>query len=186
MAGEVDTPSGVAGRYATALFELALEEKALETVEQDLNRFAQALDAVEDLRRLVRSPVFTAEEQERAIAAVLENMEIEGLTANFLKLIARNRRLFAAPDMIKAFRALLTRHRGQTSGEVTSALPLNEGQLRALQTALKAALHKEVQLDQKVDATLLGGLVVKVGSRMVDSSLRTKLKSLKQTMKEVG
>ena len=186
MAGEVDTPSGVAGRYATALFELAVEEKALEKVEQDLNRFASALDAVEDLRRLVRSPVFTAEEQERAIAAILEQMEIEGLTANFLKLIARNRRLFAAPDMIKAFRALLARHRGQTSAEVTSALPLSEGQLRALQTALKAALHKEVQLDQKVDATLLGGLVVKVGSRMIDSSLRTKLNSLKQTMKEVG
>ncbi|HSB59843.1 MAG TPA: F0F1 ATP synthase subunit delta [Methyloceanibacter sp.] len=186
MAGEVDTPSGVAGRYSTALFELALEEKALEKVEQDLNRFASALDAVEDLRRLVRSPVFTAEEQERAIAAILEQMEIEGLTANFLKLIARNRRLFAAPDMIKAFRALLARHRGQTSAEVTSALPLSEGQLRALQTVLKAALHKEVQLDQKVDATLLGGLVVKVGSRMIDSSLRTKLNSLKQTMKEVG
>jgi len=186
VAGEVDTPSGVAGRYATALFELALEEKAVETVERDLNRFASALDAVEDLRRLVRSPVFTADEQERAIAAILEQMEIEGLTANFLKLIARNRRLFAAPDMIKAFRALLARHRGQTSAEVTSALPLSEGQLRALQTALKAALHKEIQLDQKVDATLLGGLVVKVGSRMIDSSLRTKLNSLKQTMKEVG
>jgi F-type H+-transporting ATPase subunit delta len=186
VAGEVDTPSGVAGRYATALFELALEEKALETVERDLNRFASALDAVEDLRRLVRSPVFTAEEQQRAIAAILEKMEIEGLTANFLKLIARNRRLFAAPDMIKAFRALLARHRGQASAEVTSALSLTEGQLRALQTALKAALHKDVQLDQKVDATLLGGLVVKVGSRMVDSSLRTKLNSLKQTMKEVG
>jgi len=186
VAGEVDTPSGVAGRYATALFELALEEKAVETVERDLNRFASALDAVEDLRRLVRSPVFTADEQERAIAATLEKMEIEGLTANFLKLIARNRRLFAAPDMIKAFRALLARHRGQSFAEVTSALSLTEGQLRALQTALKAALHKDVQLDQKVDATLLGGLVVKVGSRMVDSSLRTKLNSLKQTMKEVG
>jgi F-type H+-transporting ATPase subunit delta len=186
VAGEVDTPSGVAGRYATALFELALEEKAVETVERDLNRFASALDAVEDLRRLVRSPAFTAEEQQRAIAAILEKMEIEGLTANFLKLIARNRRLFAAPDMIKAFRALLARHRGQASAEVTSAAPLEEGQVRALQTALKAALHKDVQLDQKVDANLLGGLVVKVGSRMVDSSLRTKLNSLKQTMKEVG
>ena len=186
MVGEVDTPSGVAGRYATALFELALEEKALETVVQDLNRFDSALDVVEDLRRLVRSPVFTAEEQQRAIAAILDKMEIEGLTANFLKLIARNRRLYAAPDMIKAFRALLARHRGQASAEVTSALSLTEGQLRALQTALKAALHKDVQLDQKVDATLLGGLVVKVGSRMVDSSLRTKLNSLKQTMKEVG
>jgi F-type H+-transporting ATPase subunit delta len=186
VAGEVDTPSGVAGRYATALFELALEENALEKVEADLNRFNQALDAVEDLNRLVRSPVFSAEEQERAIAAILEKIEIEGLAANFLKIIARNRRLFAASDMIKAFRARLARHRGQTSAEVTSAVPLEEGQVRALQAALKAALHKDVQLDQKVDATLLGGLVVKVGSRMVDSSLRTKLTSLKHAMKEVG
>ena len=93
--------------------------------------------------------MFSAEEQQRAIAAILDKMQIEGLTANFLKLIARNRRLFAAPDMIKAFRALLARHRGQASAEVTSALSLTEGQLRALQTALKAALHKDVQLDQQ-------------------------------------
>jgi len=186
VAGEVDTPSGVAGRYANALFELALEEKALEKVEQDLNRFNQALDGVDDLRRLVKSPVFSAEEQEHAIAAILDKMQIEGLSANFLKLVARNRRLFAAPDMIKAFRLALARHRGQTSAEVTSAAKLEDGQVRALQAALNAALHKDVQLDQKVDATLLGGLVVKVGSRMVDSSLRTKLNSLKHAMKEVG
>jgi F-type H+-transporting ATPase subunit delta len=186
VASEEQTPSGLAGRYATALFELALEENVLEKVEADLSRFGQALDAVEDLRRLVRSPVFSAEQQQRAIAAILEKMQIEGLTANFLKLIARNRRLFAAPDMIKAFRALLARHRGQTGAEVTSAVRLEEGQVRALQAALTAALHKNVQLDQKVDATLLGGLVVKVGSRMVDSSLRTKLNSLKHVMKEVG
>ena len=186
MASEEQTPSGVAGRYATALFELALEENVLEKVEADLSLFDQALDAVEDLRRLVRSPVFSAEEQQRAVAAILEKMQIEGLTANFLKLIARNRRLFAAPDMIKAFRALLARHRGRTGAEVTSAVPLEEGQVRALQAALTAALLKNVQLDQKVDATLLGGLVVKVGSRMVDSSLRTKLNSLKHVMKEVG
>jgi len=186
LAGEVDTPSGVAGRYANALFELALKEKALELVEQDLNRFNQALDTVEDLRRLVRSPVFSAEEQERAIAAILEKLQIEGLTANFLRLIAKNRRLFAAPDMIKGFSAILAGHRGQTSAQVASAITLGEGQVRALTAALKSALHKDVQLDQKVDATLLGGLVVKVGSRMVDSSLRTKLNSLKAVMKEVG
>jgi F-type H+-transporting ATPase subunit delta len=174
----------VAGRYATALFELALEENALAKVEVDLNRFGQTLDAAEDLRRLVRSPVFSADEQERAMTAILEKIQIEGLTANFLKLIARNRRLFAAPDIIKAFRALLARHRGQTGAEVTSAAPLEEGQVRALQAALKAALHKDVQLDQKVDATLLGGLIVKVGSRMVDTSLRTKLNSIKLAMKE--
>jgi F-type H+-transporting ATPase subunit delta len=186
VAGGDDTPSGVAGRYATALFELALEERALDQVEQDLNRFNQALDAVEDLRRLIQSPVFTADEQQRAIAAVLDEVKIEGLTANFLKLVAKNRRLFATPDMIKAFRTLLARHRGQTSAEVISATPLEEGQVRALQTALKAALHKDVQLEQRVDPALLGGLIVKVGSRMIDNSLRTKLNSLKTVMKEVG
>jgi F-type H+-transporting ATPase subunit delta len=186
VAGAEQTPSGVAGRYANALFELALEQNALEQVEQDLNRFLEALDAVADLERLVKSPVFSAEEQQRAIAAILQQMEIEGLTANFLKLITKNRRLFAAPDMIKAFRLALARHRGQTSAMVISATPLEDGQVRALQSALKAALHKDVQLDQKVDAALLGGLIVTVGSRMVDSSLRTKLNSLKHAMKEVG
>jgi F-type H+-transporting ATPase subunit delta len=186
VAGAEQTPSGVAGRYANALFELALEESALDQVENDLNRFQQALDAVHDLTRLVKSPVFSAKEQGHAIAAILEEMRIEGLTANFLKLITKNRRLFAAPDMIKAFRLALARRRGQTSAEVISAVRLEEGQVRALKSALKAALHKDVQLDQKVDATLLGGLVVKVGSRMVDSSLRTKLTSLKHAMKEVG
>ena len=187
MAGEVDTPSGVAGRYANALFELALEEKALENVEQDLNRFNQALDAVEDLRRLVKSPVFSAEEQERAIAAILEKMQIEGLTANFLKLIARNRRLFAAPDMIKAFRALLARHRGQTSrrGHLRGA---RWKKVRCARCRPRSKPHctRTCSSTSKVDATLLGGLVVKVGSRMVDSSLRTKLNSLKAVMKEVG
>jgi F-type H+-transporting ATPase subunit delta len=186
VAREEQSPSGVAGRYANALFELALEENALDQVERYLSRFDQALGAVHDLYRLVKSPVFSAEEQQRAIAAILAQMEIEGLTANFLKLIAKNRRLFAAPDMIKAFRALLARHRGQTSAEVTSAVPLEEGQVRALRAALKEGLHKDVQLDRKVDATLLGGLVVKVGSRMIDSSLRTKLTRLKHAMKEVG
>jgi F-type H+-transporting ATPase subunit delta len=168
------------------LFELALEAKSLDRVEQDLNRFQQALDAVDDLSRLVKSPVFTADQQERAIAAVLEEIKIEGLTANFLKLVARNRRLFAAPDMIRAFRDLLARHRGQTSAEVISAAKLEDGQIRALQSALKAALHKDVQLEQRVDPSLLGGLVVKIGSRMIDTSLRTKLTSLKHAMKEVG
>jgi F-type H+-transporting ATPase subunit delta len=134
----------------------------------------------------VKSPVFTAEEQGKAIAAILEKMEIEGLTANFLQLIAKNRRLFAVTDIIKAFRALVARHRGQSSAEVTSAVPLEEGQIRAIQAALSAALHKDVQLEAKVDSALLGGLVVRVGSRMIDNSLRTKLNNLKHAMKEVG
>jgi F-type H+-transporting ATPase subunit delta len=186
VAGEVETSSGVAGRYATALFELALEEKALEQVAADLTRFNEALDAFEDLVRLVKSPVFSAEEQGKALAAILEKLKIEGLTKNFLLLVAKNRRLFAAPDMIRAFRAMLARHRGETSAMVTAASKLTEAQVTALKQALKAALGKEVMLEERVDPALLGGIVVKVGSRMVDTSLRTKLNSLKVAMKEVG
>ena len=186
VAGEVDTSSGVAGRYATALFELALEEQALEQVAVDLTRFNEALDAFEDLTRLVKSPVFSAEEQGKALAAILEKLKIEGLTRNFLLLVAKNRRLFTAPDMIRAFRAMLARHRGEMSASVTAAAKLTEGQITALKQALKAALGKDVMLDEPVDPSLLGGLVVKVGSRMIDTSLRTRLNSLKVAMKEVG
>ncbi len=186
MAGEDHIVSGVAGRYATALFELGLEEKALEQIEADLNRFGEALDAVEDLARLVKSPVFSAEEQGRALAAILDELKIEGLTKNFLLLVSKNRRLFATPDMIRAFRAMLAAQRGETSATVTAASKLTEAQITALKQALKAALGKDVMLDQRVDPSLIGGLMVKVGSRMIDTSLRTKLNSLKHAMKEVG
>jgi len=186
VAGEDQSVSGVAGRYATALFELGLEEKALEQIEGDLNRFGEALDAAEDLERLVKSPMFSAEEQGRALAAILEELKIEGLTKNFLLLVAKNRRLFATPDMIGAFRAMLAAHRGETSATVTAASKLTDTQVTALKQALKAALGKDVMLDQRVDPSLIGGLMVKVGSRMIDTSLRTKLNSLKHAMKEVG
>jgi F-type H+-transporting ATPase subunit delta len=186
VAGEEHTVSGVAGRYATALFELALEDNALEKVEADLNRFGEALDAVADLQRLVKSPVFSPEDQGRALAAVLDEIEIEGLTKNFLLLVSKNRRLFATSDMIRAFRAMLADHRGEMSATVTAATKLTEAQVTALKQALKAALGKDVMLEQRVDPSLIGGLTVKVGSRMIDTSLRTKLNSLKHAMKEVG
>jgi F-type H+-transporting ATPase subunit delta len=186
VAGEVDTQSGVAGRYATALFELAKEEKALDTVAGELGRFNEALDASPDLARLVKSPVFSADEQTRALDAVLGKIGIGGLTKNFLLLVAKNRRLFAVPDMISAFRAMLARERGETSASVIAATKLTETQVTALKQALSAALGKEVLLDERVDPSLLGGLIVKVGSRMIDTSLRTRLNSLKIAMKEVG
>lgn len=186
VAGKDHIVSGVAGRYANALFELALEAKALEQVEADLARFGEALDAVGDMQRLVKSPVFSAEEQGRALAAILDELKIEGLTKNFLLLVSKNRRLFAAPDMIRGFRAMLATHRGETSATVTAASKLTEAQVTALKQALKAALGKDVMLDQIVDPSLIGGLMVKVGSRMIDTSLRTKLTSLKHAMKEVG
>ncbi len=186
MAGGTHHPSGVAGRYATALFELAKEAGALDQIAADLTRFGEALAAAPDLTRLVKSPVLSAEEQSKGLAAVLDSIGIEGLTKNFLLLVTKNRRLFAVPDMISAFRAMLARERGETSASVTAAVKLTEGQVTALKQALKAALGEEVMLEELVDPALIGGLVVKVGSRMIDTSLRTKLNSLKVAMKEVG
>lgn len=178
--------ASVAGRYASALFDLAGEQNALVAVETDLTGMQTMLDGSGDLRRLVLSPVFSAEEQSRAVSAVLEKIGAHKLTVNFFKLLAANRRLFAAGDMIKAFRALAARSRGEMQADVTSAVALNESQLGALKDTLRAKLGKDVKINAKVDPSLLGGLVVKVGSRMIDSSLKTKLQSLKTRMKEVG
>jgi len=178
--------AGVAERYANALFELALDEESLAAVEKDLDGFATLMNESADLRRLVRSPVFSADEQTRAIGAVLDSAGIVGLVANLIKVAAANRRLFAVPDMIAAFKQRAARHRGEVSAEVTSAEVLANGQVDALKEALKAALGRDVALVPKVDSALIGGLVVRVGSRMIDGSLRTKLNSLRLAMKEVG
>ena len=186
MAGESGIVSGMAGRYATALFELALAENAFDAVEADLGRFDALLAESADLARLVRSPVFGAEEQTKALAAVLDRAGIGGLAAKFLKVVTSNRRLFAVRDIIKAFRALVAHHKGEVTAEVTLAEQPSEQHLAAVKDALKAVTKKDVQVDVKVDPTLIGGLVVKLGSRMVDTSLRTKLNAIKLAMKEAG
>ena len=177
--------SGMAGRYATALYELALEQRALDPIKADLDRFDAMIEASPDLKRLVRSPVFSAEEQENALAAILQKAGIGGLTAKFIGLVAKNRRLFAIGGMVRAFRALVSRHKGETRAEVTVAEPLSENHLSALKAALKSTAQKEVALDIRIDPAILGGLIVKLGSRMVDASLKTKLNSIKLAMKEV-
>jgi F-type H+-transporting ATPase subunit delta len=176
----------MAGRYATALFELALEERALDAVKADLERFDALIGESPDLRRLVRSPVFTSEEQTKALSAVLEAAGIGGLAGRFLKVVSSNRRLFAVRDMVKGFRALVAQHKGEVTAEVTLAEAPNEPHLEAIKGALKAVTRKDVQVDVKVDPSIIGGLIVKLGSRMVDSSLRTKLNSIKHAMKEVS
>jgi F-type H+-transporting ATPase subunit delta len=178
--------ASMAGRYAAALFELAKEERQLPQVEADLAAFRAMLDASADLLRLVRSPVISAEDQDKALTAILARARISSLTTNFFRLIARNRRLFAAADMIEDFRALLARERGEVGADVASAHPLTPEQLNALKDALRVQIGKDVQVNTRVDPALLGGLVVKVGSRMIDSSLRTKLNNLKVAMKGFG
>lgn len=176
----------MAGRYANALFELAREAGAIDRVMKDLDGFAQMLAQNADLRRLVASPVFGAEDQGRAIAAILERAGIGGLTASFFGLVAKNRRLFAIGDMIAAYRRIVAASRGESTAEVTSAVPLDAGQIRALKAAIRERLGTDVQIDAKVDESLLGGLVVKVGSRQIDTTLRSKLNNLKIALKEVG
>jgi len=178
--------AGVAGRYASALFELANEQNQLDEVDRDLGTFQGLLNQSEDLGRLVKSPAFAAEEQERALGAVMDWAAIGATTGNFLKVVTRNRRLFAAEDMITTFRALLARHRGEVAAEVKSAVALTDRQLSELKEKLKAAHGKDVRLDASVDPSLLGGLVIKVGSRMFDSSLKTKLANLKVVLKGTG
>jgi F-type H+-transporting ATPase subunit delta len=186
VAGEGAIVSGMAGRYATALFELALESNAIDAVKTDLDRLDTLIAESSDLTRLVRSPAFTADAQIRALKAVLDAAGIGGLAARFLQVVASNRRLFAVRDMIRDYRKLVARHKGEVTAEVTVAEQPSDAHLAAIKDALKAVTKKDVQVDVKVDPAIIGGLVVKLGSRMVDSSLRTKLNAIKHAMKEVS
>jgi len=184
VAAEETIVSGMAGRYATALFELAREANAIDAVKADLDRFDALIADSPDLLRLVRSPVFSADEQLQALSAVLQRAGIGGLAEKFLKLVTSNRRLFAVRDMIKGFRELVADHKGQATADVTVAEPLKDDHVAALKSALKAVSGKDVDLNVKIDPAILGGLVVKLGSRMVDTSLRTKLNAIRHAMKE--
>ncbi|MBS7543659.1 F0F1 ATP synthase subunit delta [Ancylobacter oerskovii] len=177
--------SGVAGRYATALFELAREAGAIDAVKADLDRFGALIAESDDLKRLVRSPVFSSEDQERAVAAVLAKAGIGGLAGNFFKTVAANRRLFAIEAIIRAFDALVSAEKGEIVAEVTVAQPLSDAHAATLKGALDQMTGKSVQLAVEVDPSLLGGLKVKIGSRLVDASLKTKLNSIRTAMKEV-
>jgi F-type H+-transporting ATPase subunit delta len=184
LAGEETIVSGMAGRYAVALFDLAREANTIDAVKGELDRFDALIAESPDLGRLVRSPIFSAEEQQRALSAVLERAGIGGLTEKFLKLVTSNRRLFAVRDMIKAFRELVADHKGEATAEVTVAEALKDEHVAALKSALKAVSGKDIDLSIKIDPAIIGGLVVKLGSRMVDSSLRTKLNAIRHAMKE--
>ena len=186
MAAEDPSVSGVSGRYATALFELARDEKSVDAVKVELDRFEAMLADSADLKRLVRSPVFSADAQLKALSAVLDRAGISGVAAKFLKVLTANRRLFAVSDVIRAFGALVAKFKGEATADVTVAEALSDKNLDALKAALKAVTGKDVALNVKIDPSIIGGLVVKLGSRMVDSSLRTKLNSIKYAMKEAG
>jgi F-type H+-transporting ATPase subunit delta len=177
---------GLAARYAAALFELADERKETDRVADDLAQLKAMIAGSDDLRALLRSPVLTREEQGRAMAAVLERAGACDIVRRFVGVVGENRRLFALPHMIEQFLAELAARRGEMRAEVVAARPLNEQQQRALAEAIRRSVGGQVSIDVKVDPAIIGGLIVKVGSRMIDSSLRTKLQRLQLAMKGVG
>ena len=185
MAGKA-AESGLTGRYATALFDLADEGKALDAVAEDLIALQGAVGASEDMMRLVRSPVLDRDEQWKAMSALLDKMGANDLTKKFLGVVTANRRLFVLPGIIRAYLAELASRRGEVTADVVSAHPLNDAQVKALEDSLKKALGGKVAIAPRVDSSILGGLIVKVGSRMIDSSLRTQLQKLKFAMKGAG
>ena len=178
--------SGIARRYATALFDLAVDEGALDQTADDLVSLGRMIADSADLHRLVRSPVIGSAAQAEAIDVVMAKAQLGSLTQKFVGLVASNRRLSALPSMVQSFAQLMASHRGEIAGEVISAHPMSASQLEVLRAQLKSAVGSDVQINAKVDASLLGGLIVKIGSRMIDSSLRTKLQNLKFAMKGAG
>jgi ATP synthase, F1 delta subunit len=183
----VETTGGIqaslSGRYAVALFDLARDGKTLDTVAASLAALKAALAESVDFRGLINSPVLSRDAAGKTIAAVASSMGIDGLTTNFLGVLAQNRRLGQLPAVIRAYETLLSNHKGEARAEVTSAHPLDSAQIAALQKSLKARVGREVAVDAKVDPAILGGLVVKIGSQMIDSSIRTRLNTLAHAMK---
>ncbi len=186
MSSSATLTSGVAGRYATALFEIARETKSLDKVEADITAVEAALAESPEFREMIASPVFSREDQGNAIAAIAAKMELGPAVTNTLGLMAQNRRLFVVPGLVSQLKALIADERGETTAEVISAKPLTKAQTEALAESLKAAVGKDVKIDVTVDESLIGGLIVRVGSQMIDSSIRSKLSHLQNIMKEVG
>ena len=176
----------IARPYAQALFDIAQGDKSLDVVEQGLVSISNLASESADFSRFLRSPVISAEAKSGAVAAILGKAQVNPTVANFVRVVAANGRLFALPQIIKSFRDLAAKERGEVSADVTSAVPLTKTQLASLATTLKARIGKTVTLNEHVDPSLIGGLQVKVGSQMIDSSLKTKLTAMKIAMKEVG
>lgn len=184
MSNDFAPTSGVAGRYASALFDLAREAGAIEAIEADLSALGDLITTSDDFASFIKSPVYGRDDQMSAIGALVQKAGFNPLTANFLKLVASNRRLFALPDAIRAFAALAASDRGEVSAEAVTAAALSDEQTKALRLEIERKVGRSVNLETRVDPDLLGGLIVKIGSKMIDASLKTKLTRLKTVMKE--
>ncbi|MEQ9260834.1 MAG: F0F1 ATP synthase subunit delta [Roseovarius sp.] len=186
MSEPASISSGIAARYATAIFEISKDAKSLAKLEENLTDLAAALDASEDLRSLIASPILARSEQKAAITAIASKMELEAVLQNALALMAEKRRLFVLPQLIASLRQMIADDKGEITAEVTSAKALTKAQADKLAKTLKASMGKDVKINATVDESLIGGLVVKVGSKMIDTSIRSRLNSLQHAMKEVG
>jgi F-type H+-transporting ATPase subunit delta len=186
MTAEATGEVGLEGRYASALFDLADSAKQLDSVAGDLTSLRKVIDESADLNRLITSPIIARDAQSKAILAVVDAMQLSPLTRQFVGLVVQKRRLSRLPGMIRAYLAELARRRGESSAEVTSAVPLNAAQSENLAEVLRGLVGRKITLEQRVDPDILGGLIVRVGSRMFDSSIRTKLQRLQLAMKGVG
>jgi len=178
--------SGIAERYATAIFEIATESKSLAKLESNIADLSAALDQSAELRDAISSPVLSRADQGKAMAALADKMKLEPAMANGLAVMASNRRLFVLPHLLKQLRAMIADHKGEVTADVTSAKALTKAQSDKLAKTLKARVGKTVNINATVDESLIGGLVVKVGSKMIDTSIRSRLDSLQNAMKEVG
>ncbi|MBO9463613.1 F0F1 ATP synthase subunit delta [Tropicibacter sp. R15_0] len=178
--------SGIAARYATAIFEIVKESKNLPKLEANLDDLSAALDDSADLRDLISSPVYSRDAQGTAVAAIANKMGLIPAVTNALGLMAQKRRLFVLPQLIATLRDMLAEEKGEVTAEVASATALSDAQAAKLAETLKASVGKDVKINATVDESLIGGLVVKVGSKMIDTSIRSKLNSLQNAMKEVG
>lgn len=186
MSESASISSGIAARYATAVFELAREGKALVVLESDTDALEGALAVSADLRGVIHSPLLSRSEQAAVMGAVAARLGVSSTMSNTLALMASKRRLFVLPQLIAQLRALIADEKGEVTAEVTSATSLTPAQAAELAATIKARVGKDVKLKTAVDESLIGGLVVKVGSTMIDTSIRAKLASLQNAMKEVG
>jgi len=183
----VETSGGIraslAGRYASALFDLARDQRQIESVGNSLDALSQALLDSRDFAELVASPLVSRDEAGKAFAALAPQLGLDPVTTNFLGVLARNGRKRQLPAVIRAYRRLAAEHRGEATAEVVTARPLNDDQLAGLKRQLKSRAGRDVTIDATVDPNILGGIVVKLGSQQIDASIRTKLNRLAQAMK---
>lgn len=176
--------SGIAARYATAVFELSKDAKGLKALETDIDAMSAALNKSGDLRTLISSPLYSRAEQSKAINAVAKKMKLSETTINTLALMASKRRLFVVPQLIESLRAKIAEEKGEVTANVVSAKALTKAQSEKLSKTLSASFEVDVKIIATVDETLIGGLIVKVGSKMIDTTVKSKLNALQNTMKE--